>query len=281
MWGIARVCGVFVIGAVLVAGLVGSLAGTASAATSTASGSGSGLQACAAYAYAAIEAHMVVPAAPPACAGLSRAQVNQAASTAIRMTVTSRDKATRRRQAVAAARWTRAMITAPPAASPSPESSALLPVADAKAGGRGLGGVSQLAVNVGALLAWLATVVSGGWILVRWLLAGGRLRQKSATASPPVVTLSHVGGGLLGLLLWVVFMATGWVALAWIALGLLAPLSGLGMAVLMSGLPRPARAPLGTRRRGRAAGLPVVAIAVHGLLVVVVLTLVLTATIAA
>lgn len=280
MSGIARVCGGFVIAAVLTAGLVGSIAGTASAATSTAPDTG-GLQACTAYAYAAIETHTVAPATPPACAGLSRAQVNQAASTAIRMTVTSADKATRRRQAVAAARWTRAMITAPPPASPSPQSSALHLVADAKAGGRGLGGVSQLAANLGALLAWLATVASGGWIIVRWLLAGGSLLRKSATATPPAVTLSHVGGGVLGLLLWVVFMVTGWVALAWISLGLLAPLAGLGMAVLVSGLPRPTRAPLGTRRRGRAGGSPVVAAAVHGLFVVVVLTLVLTATIAA
>jgi hypothetical protein len=272
---------------VLVAGFIGSLAGASSAAAATAAApdAGGSLQACTAYAYAAIQAHTVAPATPPACAGLSRAQVNQAVSTAIRRTVTSGDKATRRRQAVAAARWTRAMITAPapaPApASPSPESSGLRPAPDAKAGGRGLGGVSQLAANIGALLAWLATAASGGWILARWLLAGGGLRRKSAGAAPPAVTLSHVGGGALGLLLWVVFMATGWVALAWIALGLLAPVAGLGMSVLLFGLPRPARAPLGPRGRGRAAGFPAAAAAVHGLFVVVVLTLVLTATVAA
>jgi hypothetical protein len=118
-------------------------------------------------------------------------------------------------------------------------------------------------------------------MLVRWLLAGGSLRRKSATAAPPAVTLGHAGGATAGLLLWVVFLATGWVPLAWIALGLLAPVAGLGMSVLLLGLPRPARAPLGTRRRGRAGGPPVVAAAVHGLFVVLVLLLVLTATVAA
>jgi hypothetical protein len=100
------------------------------------------------------------------------------------------------------------------------------------------------------------------------------------------VTLGHVTGGVLGLVLWTVFMATGWAALAWIALGLLAPVAGLGLSVLLLGLPRPARAPLGRRRTGsstgtRTGGFPVLAAAAHGLFVVLVLVLVLTATVTA
>ncbi|MGH3409515.1 MAG: hypothetical protein ACRDRJ_44530, partial [Streptosporangiaceae bacterium] len=101
--------------------------------------------------------------------------------------------------------------------------------------------------KTGALLAWLATAASGGLILARWLLAGGSPRRKSASAAPCALTLSHVGGGMLGLLLWVAFTATGWAALAWISFGLLVPVTGLGMSVLLLGLPRPARVPLGCR----------------------------------
>lgn len=281
MSGIAGVCRGFAVGAVLAAVLIGALAGTASAATSTAQATGGSLQACTAYAYSAIEAHRTAAAAPPACAGLSSGQVDQAAGTAIRMTLTSGTKAAHRKQAIAAGRWVRAMMTDPAPASPSPASSAVPPAAETRAGTRGLGGVSQLAVNVAALLAWLFTAASGAWILVRWLLAGGSLQRRSATADPPALILSHAGGALLGLLLWIAFMATGWVPLAWIALGLLAPVAGLGMSVLFIGLPRPTRAPLGARRHGRRGGPAVVAASVHGLFVVVVLTLVLTATVAA
>ena len=256
------------------AALAAALAGTASAAARAPGGS---LPACVAYAYAAIERHTPAAPRPAACAGLSRAQVSQAASTAIRMTLTSGTKAARRRQAVAAARWTRAMITAPAPAVASPGPAAG-PAVETRSGGRGLGGVSELAAEAGALLAWLATAASGGWILIRWLLAGGSLRRRSAVAAPSALILGHIGGGVLGLLLWSVFLATGWIALAWISLGLLAPVAGLGMSVLLLGLPRPARAPLGGRR---AAGFPALAVAAHGLCVVVVLLLVLMATVGA
>ena len=108
----------------------------------------------------------------------------------------------------------------------------------------------RTAAKVGALLAWLATVASGGWVLARWLLAGGRLRRGTATAAPPSVILAHVGGGAAGLVLWVVFMLTGWVPLAWIALGMLAPVAGLGMGVLLIGLPRPVAGRVGSRAAG-------------------------------
>ena len=269
----ARVFGAFLAGTALAAVLVASFAGTAEA-----RGRGDSLRACVAYAYAAIERHAPAVAKPPACAGLTGEQVGQAAGTAIHMTLTSRDKAARRRQSIAAGRWVRAMFTTPaPAASPADSSASARPAAATRASGRGLGGVSELAVKAGALLAWLATAASGGWLVLRWLMAGGSLRRKSATAAPPALIVSHAVGGVLGLLGWVTFMVTGWVALAWVSLGILAPEAGLGMSVLLLGLPRPARAPLGGRRTG---GFPAFAVAAHGLGVVTVLLLVLTATIA-
>jgi hypothetical protein len=91
------------------------------------------------------------------------------------------------------------------------------------------------------------------------------------------VILGHVGGGLVGLVLWAAFMLSAWVGLAWIALGLLAPVAGAGMAVLLLGLPGPGRPGLIARRPR----IPVLTIVVHGLFAATALLLVLLATIGA
>jgi len=145
---------------------------------------------------------------PAACAGLSRAQVNQAASTAIRLASGSGPKSAWRAQAGVAAPWVKALLTGPvPAdggAAPSESSGGGTP-------GSLLGGGSEFAVQIAALVAWLITAASGGYVVVRWWRAGGRLRRQTDTAVPPVVTLGHPGLGLLGLVIWAVFVATGWV----------------------------------------------------------------------
>jgi hypothetical protein len=91
------------------------------------------------------------------------------------------------------------------------------------------------------------------------------------------VILGHVGGGLVGLVLWAAFMLSAWVVLAWIALGLLAPVAGAGMAVLLLGLPGPGRPGLIARRPR----IPVLTIVAHGLFAATALLLVLLATIGA
>ena len=275
------------------------------AATLTAAGGS--LQACVAYAYTAIERHHVITATPAACRGLSRAEVSQAARIAIGMTVTSRTKSARRKQEGAAIPWVRAMITSPvPASGPAASAATAHPSAGTPVDGLGLGGVGEPAAKVGALLAWLATAASGSLVLVRWLLAGGSPLRRTTTAAPPAVILGHVGAGALGLVLWVSFMLSGAVALAWTALAILAPVSGLGMTVLLLGLPGPVRPLIETKAAetravgvravggrasgGRAAGarapgrrtrIPVLAIVGHGMFAVTALLLVLMATIGA
>ena len=300
--GSARVCRGLLLAAALAVGLACALAGTASAATAApsaptssrpgviASAAGATLTAaqanasptaCEYDAYAAIEGHKVITATPAACQGLTRAQVNQAVATAIRMTLTARSKPARREQAIAAAVWVRALITNPPPAKAPAAASTGRPAAGAPAGSGsidlGLGDISEQAAQVGALLAWLATAASGGWILLRWLRAGGNPLRRTPTSAPPAVILGHVGGGLLGLVLWAAFMLSGWAVFAWVALGVMAPVAGAGMGVLALGLPRPER-PRPSARRPR---IPVFAIFAHGLFVTVALLLVLMATIGA
>jgi hypothetical protein len=302
---VARACAGLLACAALASGLAGPLAGIASAApavpsapaasrpgdVSPAAGvavavaadrvSGS-RQACTAFAYAAIEKRRLITATPAACAGLAPAEVNQAVGAAIKMTLTKGTKSARRRQTSVAVALVQALITAPspePAA-PGATGSGGLPPTSAVAGGPGssqtrLGGVSELAAKVGALLAWLAAAASGGLVLARWLRAGGNPLRRTASAAPPGAILGHAGGGLLGLLLWAAFLLSGWAALAWIALGLLLPVAGAGMAVLVVGLPGPGR-PGPTVRRPR---IPVFTIFAHGLFAATALLLVLMATI--
>jgi hypothetical protein len=286
MSALAFLCGGLPLSAALAAGLAGSFANAASAANVaptattavlTAADASGSLQACAASAYAAIERRQVITATPAACRGLSRAEVNQAAGIAIRMSVTAGAKAARRKQASAAAQWVRALITVPaPVSGPVGSAATRRPSAAGPAGGLGLGGVSEFAAKVGALLAWLATAASGGLVLVRWLLAGGSPLRRTTTSAPPVVILGHVGAGALGLVLWASFLVSGWVALAWTALAILAPVAGLGMSVLLLGLPGPVRPRTGTRAR-----IPVLVIVGHGLFAATALLLVLMATIGA
>jgi hypothetical protein len=288
MSAIAVLCGGLPLSAALAGGLAAPPAAAVALTGAEAPGS---VQACAAYAYAAIERHTVVTATPPECRGLGRAQVNQAAGIAIRRAATGAVKSTERKEAGAAARWVSAMITGP---APAPAQTAPAPAARPPGGGRpgdqagglGLGGVSELAAKIGALLAWLATAGSGGYVLVRWLLAGGSALRRTTTAAPPAVILAHVGAGALGLLLWVCFLLSGWTALAWTALAILAPTAGLGMGMLLLGLPSPVRPPIGARATearapGRRTRIPVAAIVGHGMFAVTALLLVLMATIGA
>lgn len=51
--------------------------------------------------------------------------------------------------------------------------------------------------------------------MARWLVAGGRLRGGGTrTAPPPGAIVAHFGLGTAGLIVWAVFLALGWPALA-------------------------------------------------------------------
>jgi manganese efflux pump family protein len=110
-------------------------------------------------------------------------------------------------------------------------------------------------MSVAALFAWLVTAGSGAYVLGSWLTRGGSLRRRAggtSTGSPPMVIFGHFGLALSGLVIWVVYLVTGWAALAWTAVGVLLPVAGLGMATLAVGLPG-YRTPAVTRRNATAA----------------------------
>jgi hypothetical protein len=311
----ALVVGGFLMGltAIAVSGCAVGAGGSARAPTtsrpaSTAAG-------CTTYAYRAIRAHERITTVPAPCRALTPSQRNEAVALAIRMASGTGPKSVWRRQAGAAAAYVSPLITGPAPIMPAPPASSAPGGSPAAPGGSRLG-FNELATEVAALLAWLAAAGSGGWILIRWWRAGGRParpRGPADAAAPSAVILGHAGLGLLGLAVWTIFMITGWTAFAWISVGLLAPVAGLGMTVLISGLPspRPAGSPASAgaalaapaaghpRRPGAVVALaapaaaaapssparpgrqPVAAIAAHGLFVLATLLLVLLAAIGA
>jgi hypothetical protein len=190
------------------------------------------VQACIAFGVRTIDDHRTVTQVPAACRGLSRAQVNFALGRAIYLVAGKgqRKVVWRHNAAVAGARLARlitALAQSSPGAGPGPS------VAAGAAGGRA-GPVDRRPLGLATLAAWLLTVASGGYMLGRFVAGGGLRRQRAAgDRTGPAVVLSHFGLASTGLLVWACYLATNWLGLAWVAVGLLLPVIGFGMATLI------------------------------------------------
>jgi manganese efflux pump family protein len=211
-------------GAQATAAVVGAAADSAGAPVAS-------VRACAAYGVHAIERHITVTWTPAPCQGLSKTEVNRAVALAVVRVAGDAPKAVRRKRAAEAAPYLEYLVTAPPSGT-SP-----LPTASRSPASRNS---KDLAMGVAALFAWVVTAGSGAYVLGSWLTGGGSLRHRAgctSTGSPPTVIFGHFGLALSGLVIWVVYLVTGWAALAWAAVGVLLPVAGLGMATLAVGLP--------------------------------------------
>lgn len=112
------------------------------------------------------------------------------------------------------------------------------------AGGLPAGPPQGHSFAVAALVAWLATEVFGGYMLSSWIGSGGNRAGRDAPATVPrSVIFGHAGLAFTGLVLWISFVMTGDVALAWLSIGFLAPAIGLGISTLTLWTPYPARRP--------------------------------------
>ena len=215
------------------------------------------VSACTAYGVYAIQHRITVTRTPAACRGLSRAEINQAAARAIIQTAGGVRKAVWRKRASEEAPFLAHLFSTPPPVTGS------LPALAAGSGGSGRLGGKDFGMDIAALIAWLVTAGSGAYVLGSWLSHGGSLRRRTGgTGAPPAVIFGHFGLALTGLVIWIVYLVVGWAALAWIAVGVLLPVAGLGMAALAIGLPglpslpglpgRPVPAATGSAVAGRA-----------------------------
>ena len=172
----------------------------------------------------AIKHHVTVTALPPACQGLTAAQVDQAVGTALRSAASGvNGKALRRQRIAAASQYLANMfvtIPAPHGVPPQPAQAAARLVSKATLGWAALG-------------SWLATVALGLWLMARRTLRGrGHGRPAGRLRRPPALNLAHLGLAVVSLLAWIAYLATAITGLAWAGAGLLPLVAGLGMALL-------------------------------------------------
>jgi hypothetical protein len=120
-------------------------------------------------------------------------------------------------------------------------------------GGQLISGRTGRGLGVAALFSWLLAESLGAYMFRSWLMsigswrpsAGRSKRQETGaqdTMSPALV-LGHASLALAGLISWVSFLASGQPALAWLAIGLVAPAIGLGISTVTVWTPYPLKAP--------------------------------------
>lgn len=253
----------------LVAGCSGGTAGSYRATAGT----------CYAFGVQAIRRHVTVTAEPRACAGLSHEQVNLAVARAVREVVGAQPKAAARHLADQYSGYLVHMITSvrPAGPTPTPTPTAVIAASTSSA---------ELPLRLAALAVWFVTAAAGAYLLAGWLGAGGwRWRRIRPARAVPMAVLGHFGLALTGLGIWVAFVVTGLTALAWVAVGVVVLVAGLGMGVLGAALPEPGRSPELVRRPAPAgaprARMPVTVIAIHGMLATATILLVLLAAVGA
>jgi hypothetical protein len=225
-------------------------------------------QTCYAFGVRALQRHITVTTGPRACAGLSHAQVNEAVARAVRDIAGARHRAAARRIAQREGRYLGQLISTVPPPRPAPLAGA------APSAGVPARQAADSPVGLAALAAWILTAAAGSYLLAGWLRPGGLGRRARAAGVPPAIIVSHFALAVAGLATWIAFVAADLAVLAWIAVGLLLLIAGLGMAALVTGLPEPAA----VAGRPRA---PVAVIAAHGALATATILLVLLAAIGA
>ena len=188
------------------------------------------VSACYAFAVQALDRHVTVTSVPRACSGLSHEQINLVVERAVRDVIGPQPKAKGRRLAHKEAAYLAYLVRV------VPPSRASAPPVVAPAGG-----LAGLPLDLGALGAWVVTVAAGARLAAGWL-AGGGLRRgyRRAAGVPRLVIAGHLALAVAGLGIWIGFVATGAAALAWVAVGVILSVAGLGMATLVGGLPEPA-----------------------------------------
>jgi manganese efflux pump family protein len=100
--------------------------------------------------------------------------------------------------------------------------------------------VHSRALGIATLIAWLFTASIGAYMLSRLIAHDGLRRQRARKDGlSPAVLFGHFSLALTGLAVWVGYLVTGWVTLAWPAVGLLIPGIGLGISTVTLWTPYP------------------------------------------
>jgi hypothetical protein len=193
------------------------------------------VESCIQFGIEAIRHHVTVTSLPPACLGLTTAQVNFAAGSALHSAASGAGGKARQRERVAkVSHFLQRLVSAVPRqrSQPPPSASAARPA----------GREGRTALALIAACTWLITVGLGVSMMARWIARGRRRRAAAGQPRrPPVVNLAHAGLATAGLLAWIAYLVTGVIGVAWTACALLPPVAGLGMTlVFLPSSPSPA-----------------------------------------
>jgi manganese efflux pump family protein len=238
------------------------LAGAAAGCSSQPAAPQGSVSSCFQFAATAIHRHTTVTAVPPACRGLSRLQVNVAVGRALHDAAAGARGKVRQRQIIARDSSYVAGLTRAVAVPSQPV---------VAASSSGLPG--RTALGLAALIAWLVTVGLGLSMMARWITRIWRHGTQPRSGRGPVLNFAHAGLALTGLLIWISYLATDVIGLAWAACGFLVAVASLGMTLLFLG-------PATTETAGQpaddpppAGGPPVPVIAAHITLAVITILL--------
>jgi hypothetical protein len=88
-------------------------------------------------------------------------------------------------------------------------------------------------VQWAALATWLTTAFGGLVLFLQWARHGGFSQKEGIRARR---LMSHLGLALVGLALWIAYVATDNEALAWTAVGILVAVALLGISMLVISL---------------------------------------------
>ncbi|MCW2903418.1 MAG: hypothetical protein JWO67_5683 [Streptosporangiaceae bacterium] len=117
-------------------------------------------------------------------------------------------------------------------------------------------------MEIAALVAWILAAVGGCHLLMTWLANGGLRRQPTkVTRYPSALVIGHTLIGALGLVAWVLYLATSCAAYAWCAFGTLVIVALMGFVMFTRWLVGQRG---GRHARGREQVFPAVAVVVHG-----------------
>ena len=207
--------------AFLAAGLV--LAACAAGCSQRSDTSRASVESCVQFGIAAIKHHVTVTSLPPGCRGLTGAQIDFAVGSALRSAAIGAQGKVRQRERIAkASRYLEHLVVSVPAQRGKPQ--VLVPAAHQ---------ISRTTLGFIALATWLITAALGLWMMVRWMLRGrARSRRAGRLRRPPALNLAHLGLASVSLLVWIAYLATGVIGLAWTASALLPLVAGLGMTLV-------------------------------------------------
>jgi manganese efflux pump family protein len=197
------------------------LAGTAAGCAGQTGAVGGSVNSCFQFGVAAIRHQVTMTALPPACQGLSQAEVNAALDKALHEAAAGVRGKVRQRQIIGRdSPYLARLIHPVPAPTTQP---AAAPASHL---------LSQGALNLAALIAWLVTVGLGVSMMARWITGTVRHGTQTGRGRRPVLNFTHFGLALTSLLAWISYLATGLAGLAWAACGLLLAVASLGMVLV-------------------------------------------------